>query len=205
MKTKHTAALAAAFAIATTAASQGAIVLSGNFNTGTPTPTLTITQDITFNISVGGFPRILVFDEWTTSDGSQSFVFPTVGQQFAYSLNGAPANNSFSMPDAGLGDNLTSDARAITTKDGRLFFNSFLANVGDTVVVSAGSYTFGSDPQFNPLLSTTDSIFTGETFLTDISGNRLTDNVSLVPESSALALTALASLSLLRRKRRASV
>ena len=87
----------------------------------------------------------------------------------------------------------------ISANDGYLTFGAFPVSGGMPFKILAGTYTFGSNASFNPTL--TGRNFTGDVFLIQTTGVRLSDNVSLVPEPSAALLGALGSLALLRRRR----
>lgn len=186
---------AVSLALAAASTGNAAIVLSGDFNTGSPTPMLTITEDIVFTISTGGSVYALVFDEWAVSDGSTRTLGASPDQFFAYSLNGIGGNTDISS----ITDNYWGGGATLTANDGYLFFAGIAFATDDTFTVKAGSYTFGAFPGFNPALA--GKHFTGEVFLTNGDGDRLSANVSLVPEPSALMLSALGMLAVLRRRR----
>jgi|GEM_PF-4757911 len=71
---------------------EGAILFSGNASTGTPAPTLTITADIVLTATGTGAGQLLVFDEWTTSDGSNTGLGANPdGQSVGYTINASGA------------------------------------------------------------------------------------------------------------------
>ena len=196
MKATHTAALVAAIAMATTSMGRAAIVISGNFNTGSPAPKLTITQDISFNITTTGDLTVIGLDEWTTNDTTQTSVTVLVGQEISYVNNGTPGTIKL----ARLFDNYTNSQGILSENDGILFFDQIQVTAGTTFVLKAGSFEFGSSSNFNTLLSD-GFTFTGNTALATSSIGRLSENGVSVPEPSAALLSLLGAGFLLRRKR----
>jgi hypothetical protein len=191
-----TALTAIALLAATAATGRAAIVLSGDFTNGTTTPTVTITHDIVLEITRSGlFAFYLVLDEWTVSDGILKELEPASPQNFHYKLNGTPGTTLF----RGLTDNAANTFTAISPNDGLLFFNSVSVAEQDVFTILAGVYTLQSKPNFNQALA--GKTFTGDVFLTSNTGVRLSNTVTLVPEPSALLLSALGLLLLLRRIR----
>jgi hypothetical protein len=177
-----------------------AVVLSGNFNTGTPTATLTITNDIVFTITVTGIARGVVFDEWTSSDGHNDLVVNT--QPINVVINNVTTN----ITSYALHDNFASTSGSLTPNDGYLDFTSnFLAvTAGDTYTLKAGSYQFSPTPgAFNSPLN--NRIFTGNAFVfrsqTEAALSGPTSVGPNVPEPSAAILGLLSVLPLLRRRR----
>lgn len=196
-QTSSNKSILAAIALLTTAASpaNAAIILSGNLNTGTPTPTLTITDDIDFDIIGSGFVFALFFSEWTTADSVQTALAPMPVQNFAYELNGSGGTTNV----LGLYDNIAAASSGLTPNDGYMGFGGMSVANGDSLKVLAGTYTFGSNPDFNPLLN--GITFTGNVFLTDISSIRMSNIVAVPEPSSVLLVSALSLSGLLRRKR----
>jgi hypothetical protein len=183
--------LAAIALLATAPLSRAAIVLSGNISGST---TLTITADIVFNIISSGNASFLVFDEWTTSDGTQSGSNASPEQNFAYERNGV----SGTVVLGGLYDNFADSFGGFTANDGFIFFTSIAVVSGDTFRVLAGSYTFDGNSAFNPLLEGRN--FTGDVFLVGSDLLRISNTVT-VPEPASALLAAFALPALLRRKR----
>src|SRR5262245_9813925 len=62
------------------------VVSSGNFKTGSPTPTLGFDADLIFHITATGNFQAIIFDEWVVKDSAQTRVFSA--QSLTYSLNG---------------------------------------------------------------------------------------------------------------------
>ena len=151
-----------------------------------------ITNDITFTINATGSAQYFVLDEWVVFDGSANGtpIFPNL----SYAINGgAPVTQAGQFDD-----NLGFIFGSITANDGVFFINAPVSVVpGNTITAKSGLYALGASPDFNPRGTQT---FKGNMFVADISGNRLSPNVS-VPEPTALGLLGLGALALLRRRR----
>ena len=160
------------------------VVTSGpvSFDTGTPTPTLSFSAPIILTITANGSIGGLVFDDWVTSDGNRTFANASPNSQtVAYTLNGTAGTS----PIYGFIDNLNATAGAITANDGYLELStSFPVTVGQTLIFQVGSYTFGSNAQFNPNLPT---VFNGDVFLAATDGSALSA-LTPVPEPSIWAM-----------------
>ena len=171
--------------------SHSTVLTSGNFQTGTPTPTLIITEDISFEIIADGTASFLVFDEWVVSDGTLHAVsFPTspIVQNIDYTLNGGSQTSAQAFQ---LYDNHASVLGDITDNDGVIVFNSFMFDLttGDNLTISVATYTFTFNPDFNSAIP---SAFQGNVFIADDFGNRLT-NLTQVPEPAGAAIIGLLS------------
>ncbi len=194
--------LAAFLLLATAQIGSSAIVLTGNFSTGTPKPTLTFQEDLTFTVTGTGNVTFLIFDEWTTADSSATSLTPSPSpQNLAYQLN---ANSATSSNIITFADNTAATYLGVTPNDGYLSIAPIAVITGDTFTVKAGVYTFNFSSGFNPLLSGADSIFTGNVFLKSNSGSisNLVNVPASVPEPSALLLSGLGAQTLLRRRRK---
>ena len=100
---------------------RAAIVLSGDFVNGTTTPTLTITEDIVFNITATAWAESLICDEWTTSDGVHDVAFQDPGgQSLAYLINNTPGLKLI----GGAYDNLAVNYGEFTPNDGYLYLKA---------------------------------------------------------------------------------
>lgn len=182
-----------------------AIILRGDFQhgstviNGTSTPTLEITEDITFTVTVGGQLRTLIFRQWTTSDGSANATgLDPLSQNLSYKINGG---STMTIPLNQLVDNAASiAANDQSADDGYLVFQNITVNQGDTVTILADTYTFSPNSGFNPALNGT--TFEDQVFLATVNGGRLSSNTA-VPEPSAAALCLLGLAGFLRRKRQA--
>lgn len=176
---------------------QANIEFSGNFQTGSPTATFTITQDITFDVTTSGAAAFLVFDEWVISDANGDGVDVAPTANLTFSLNGGSPDVRFA---ASIIDNAVSDMIDISANDGWLEFLSFDVTAGDTLTISSTTYTLTSNPGFN---ATIPSVFTGNLFITDTSGNQLA-TLTIVPEPSTyaavLGIAVLGAVWLFKRK-----
>lgn len=175
------------------------ITLSGDFQTGTPTPTMTLVQDLELTVTTAStFAGWLVFEDWTVSDGTQTAVVTNPApQSISFSLDGAPdatTNAVFLIDnDAGVTGN------DVTANDGIFEFTALTVSPGQTLTIRSFALTFFSNPNFNPSLPTT---FTGNVFLADLAGNQLSE-ITQVPEptTGALVLASLAGLALRRQRK----
>ena len=174
---------------------RAAILTSGNFKTGTPTPSFTITTPMTFVIASSGNVAFLVLDEWVTSDGGASTAYALdANQQFSYRLDAGPIQTAAVYF---LYDNSTGTAGGITANDGFLgFLNPFAVTAGQMLTLLPGSASFGSGGAgFNTL----PAVFNGNTFVTDDSGAR----VGSIPEPSTFAaLIGVGLIGVIRSRRR---
>lgn len=199
MSQEKTIALAAALIL--TATTQGAIVLKGDFVNGTQeiggttVPTLTITEDIEFDVLVGGTLRAIVFDEWLVNPNPPVVQVSVVGGSQPLNV----VNNStvatplaFTLGDGGepLGD--------ITVRDGYLVIGDIEVNSGTIFTVRAGSITFLPNSGFNPELN--GRTFSGNAFLAGGPGLAFSAPTP-IPEPSAALLCFLGASLLFRRKR----
>lgn len=171
--------------------SHSAVLMSGDFQTGSPTPTLTFTNDISFEITASGTATFLVFDEWVVSDGTLHAVsFPTSPsvQNIDYTLNGGSLASAQAFQ---LYDNNASVFGDITDSDGVIVFSSLLFDVttGDTLTISAATYTFTFNPDFNSAIP---SVFQGNVFIADDFGNQIS-SLTPVPEPAGAAMIGLLS------------
>ena len=167
------------------------VMINGNVSTGAQ---LVFNSDISFNIQRTGLIASLVFDEWTTDDGTQDSV--AMSPVFAFSINGG----STMTVSALLSDNSSSTLNDISRNDGFVFIGSGIAvTAGDTFTVTAGTYSFTAEPAFYPLLN--DFSFDGSVFLGDGNAVRNSNIVTAVPEPTSLALFGIAMIGLARRRR----
>lgn len=161
---------------------------------------LTITAPITFTISTPGSVRYFILDDWVTADGDQHRSLTTPAPSF--SLNGGAATSLGN--DSTFADNLNAAFGSLTPNDGFIYAGSPFAASSGTVTLNAATYSLGAIPGFNPQATQT---FTGNMFLADDTGFRLSDIVSAgaVPEPSTYALALVGGAALLgavRRSRR---
>lgn len=188
----------ALFALTTFAGSHAAITTSGNFVSGSPTPTLSITQTFSLTVTTTTSLRYLIFDNWVTSDGAQSSALSTnpPTQFLFYTVNGGSEQQ---VAVSSLIDNFAGNANSLTTGDGLLTFNPLSVTSGQVLTFKAQSFTFTSAAGFNPNIPAN---FVGNVFATDLNGNSGTTSVAVPePASALLGLVALPALLILRRKR----
>lgn len=170
--------------------------------TATVPGSLVVTEDVEFTITSPGDVDVIVFDEWVAADAFTDTILPAnIGPAIAYSLNNGP---TVLANQKGLFDNLSASLYDVTANDG--FWGAAIGSVllSDVVILKAATYTLaaGSLPaHFNPAAAQT---FTGEAFLTDPFGNRLSGNTSVggaVPEPGTIGLGLLSGLAFLGRRR----
>lgn len=185
-----------------TGTSQGAVIFQGNWRTGTAhvnTPTLVITSAITFQITATGDVAVIVFDNILSSDDTTN--------------NGAFSTSvaSLSIVNAGSGQNVSIDAMydsngdpigVVDRRDSYLLLGStFSVTNGTSVTINPGTFTFTANASWNPQLQN-GYTFTGNAFLIDTSITSISNLAPVgVPEPSALLLSALGVMGLLRRNR----
>lgn len=200
-----TSLLKTALALLTLTAAPAFSAIVVTLPTATVAGSIVFTQDINFTITAAGLVQALVFDEWVTSDGTQRSIGGAAftPRPLTYSLN---AGSATGVNISVLNDNLAGTATDLTANDGYIFFNSLLPSVGlnDIFTVKAAAYTIaaGSMPSgFNPQ---TQQTFTGNAFLGNPEGARLSANTPVgaaVPEPGSLGLLALGGLAATRRRR----
>ncbi|MEM0967382.1 MAG: PEP-CTERM sorting domain-containing protein [Verrucomicrobiota bacterium] len=210
MKINRLSLLALFVLLGFVSASHGAIRLVGNFQTGMAgAQEVRITEDIDFTITANGLVREFVFVDWVnSSDGGQSGIGGVPGfppQNILYELEGAPGTAAL--------NNITDNAIPrgdLTATDGFISISTFPPSteipvtIGQTLTLKAATYTFGSNVNFNSEIVA--GFFTGDMFLADRNGNRLSDNTFVpIPEpSSALLLGGFAcAFAMLLRRRKA--
>jgi hypothetical protein len=187
----HTLAALSLLALCAAPARAAIIVVAPTTSTN---GSLTVTNDITFPITTGGNAALFALDEWVTSDGTENSS-PFAGLLITLD-GGAPFTRN-----ASLFDNLNSTAGAVTPNDGYIFLGSTLGVVvGDTVTLDPGTYTLGATAGFNPQ---TNQTFTGNMFIADNTGTRLSDVVSAgpVPEPATCTMLLFGGLAILHRRR----
>ena len=169
-----------------------AVITSGDFADGAPTPTLNITAPITFTITTNGTVQRLIFDEWVTDDGTATTLTVATPTALSYQINGGATQFTTVV---GLVDNQHIPSGALSANDGYLSFFPISVTAGQTLTILAATITFNADPAFNQPLSS----LAGDTRLTNGSGTALSAPVS-VPEPSVAFLGALGFLAILRRQ-----
>lgn len=166
---------------------------------------MTITAPISFTLSAGAGSNdafIFVFQNFVpTSDGSQTFSAST--PRVPFTINGSAAVYGTGAISSFV-DNSNVPTGSVGSTDGYLFAAPITngAAAGNIVTLAAGTYSLAAAANFNPL---TTQIFTGNAFITSITGARISDIVSTsIPEPStwALALGGAGLLGLMARRRR---
>lgn len=160
-----------------------AVVFSGDFNAGTGQ--VQFGSDTSFTLTSGlvSFNSLLlVFDEAVNSDSTRDFFDSDSGTPLSLELNGTPYTTSFRIVD-----NFVNNVVDVTAKDTYLFWDSHPADLssGDTLVVKAGTYGVQSGTGFNTQLNAL--TFTGNMFLANPFGSRISSFGVAVPEPSVYA------------------
>ena len=167
-------------------AARASILTAGNFQGGTPTPTLTISAPITLTINFNSPVMELAFVSWVFNDGNNDAVLPSPStQNVSYLLDGVPG----ALRLHGLVDNVVvnSGSSSIRVNDGVLQLDNALnVRVGQTLTLLPQTFTFDANPDFNPHVP---AVFNGDVFLTGW-GGRISDVVSAgaVPEPATWTL-----------------
>jgi len=181
--------------LAVSAAASAAIVTSGDFKTGSPTPTLAISADIEILITITGSAGAMVFDEWVSSDAETTVLMVDPQTEISYKINHGVTQT---VPVHGLVDNYyEATGNVLTDNDGYLFFTGIPVNAGDVLTILGGqSITFAANPTSNDLPAS----FTGNVGILNLADDAISGWVA-VPEPSAALLGAVGVLALLRRRR----
>jgi hypothetical protein len=182
--------LLASLAFSTSASA--AIIVSGDPAGG---GTLQITAPIQFTVtSAANYAIFIVLDDWVETDGSQN------AEELMTTIPALANGSPLTVSESVLYDNFNLNGLAFTSGDGLIViaFEDGVQPAGTVITVPAGVWSFGGNPDFNPQSFQT---FTGNAFLTDTMGNRVSDNVSLVPEMSSALLGVAGLLVLLKRRR----
>lgn len=184
---RNLAAIAAVMSVISVTSS-ASIVLSGSPNVDGGAANLQFTSDLTFTITRTGFVRALVFDNWVpTSDGTPTRIDSS--STIAYQINGGAVENRGVV---GLYDNINVTYFSVTPTDGYLHLDLGIeVYAGQTFAINAGTLNFLGNVGFNTQAIGT---FTGDVWLTDSNGDRLSDIVTAVPEPAEEAACAALGL-----------
>lgn len=198
MKKKHRAALVVT--LFTTAASQGAIIFQGDWLYGTITPTLVITEAITFQINRSGAIAVIVFDNALSNDDeTQTEVFTQEGAPLSIAIDEINQTIGLYNIHVSLGESLGD-------MDPQDTFLNLLARIPvkdeESFTINPNTIIFTPNPHWNPELQN-GYTFTGNVFLADMDFNRLSKfpPPDAIPEPSAALLGLLGAGFFLRRKR----
>jgi hypothetical protein len=174
--------------------SYGAISITGDVNSGTGV--VTISDEITFDITSDGNAQVLVFDEWgDPQDGTQDTLFP-IGATLTFQVNGVDIDLQLTT----VVDNLTGSFNQITPNDAFFSWSTALpVQSGDVVTIKPGSWALPAATDWNPATS---GFFQGNVFLTSSIGIQLSSSVNVVPEPNSALLSCCLGFYLLRSRRR---
>lgn len=183
--------------LALSSLSSGAIIFTGNFQTGTATvdtPTMTITAPLVFTIPSGASVGWLIFDEMMTG-ASAPTVVDTPSQSLSYQLDGS---SLATIDITSFRTRYGATVAGLTPNDGVLRFSDInVTGTNRTLTIPAGqTFTFAS----NANMVQPPASFSGNLFLLDSSGMQIS-NIVAVPEPSTSLLGTLGALGLLRRRR----
>jgi hypothetical protein len=172
--------------------SQAAITISGDFQGGTTTPTVTITEDFTFTVLESGYMAGIRILNWVNSDGSMNQIGDQ-GSTIQFKIDGGVTQ---SIDIVFLADNgLLGPSNP---NDGVLGFSMCDVVEGQSITFLGGqSFTFNANLSFNGELPAT---FTGQVQLMSNEATPLSDPIT-IPEPSSLLLGALGAFGLMRRRR----
>lgn len=174
----------------------GGVIISGDVTTGTGV--LTISQDITFDITADGSVEILVFDEWgAPNDGTADDLNASFPGTISFVLNG----NDSDQPLDFILDNLTATSNQVTPNDAAIGWSPFSVMSGDVLTIKSGSWAIPTFLNWNPA---TTGAFEGDLFLTDNTGVQISSLVSVaaVPEPSSLCIFGLLAIGIASTRKR---
>ncbi len=162
--------------------------------TTTTAGSITIHNDIRFNITTTGIVQGLALDEWVISDGTLTNISVSGSVNFS---NAGAANAPLGI--FGFYDNLASSAtNDLGANDGWMLFSSQKAVVaGTSFIIRSGSYVLpavGSAPFFNPQGARN---FSGPMFLTTGQGVRMSSNGTASAPAATPIITTPTSASVL--------
>lgn len=188
--------LAALAALASCLPLRGAILFLGDFQTGPPQPTVSITTKIDINMLTSDSVRTLIFDNWVISDGSDSSVYNAINAQsqtLSYQINNGPTENAIVQF---FRDNINFNTGDLNPGDGYFYFqNAIPVLAGDVLSFKPGTLKFTYDPGF----MTPPTNFSGPFFATNSLGYTITNSTFSIPEPGYGIFALLLPCLLLRR------
>ncbi|MCC5805913.1 MAG: PEP-CTERM sorting domain-containing protein [Opitutales bacterium] len=137
----------------------------------------------------------IVFQDWVTSDDMQRSA--QLDPQLAISINGGPDTSLSAV----LYDNYATNTSDIGPNDGFIYIFPYSVgsvSSGGTVTLLAGNYTIAATSGFNPGVTQS---FSGNMFITDTYGVRISDIVAIPEPSAYAAVFGATGLALLLRRR----
>ncbi len=156
---------------------------------------LAVTEDVVFTATAagGGITRIVLVGLNPVQDtgSTPSNIAPNLN----YVFDGTPGS-----VDSTFSDNSVSIFSDLRPGDSQIVLSNgiLITSIGQEFTLSSGNYTLEATADFNPLTTGT---FTGEAFLANTAGIRLSNNVS-VPEPGSASLIVLgAGLAFARRRK----
>jgi len=177
---KTTVAISILAALLLGATAQADMITVGGDQTA-GTGTLTINQDITFEVTVAGSAMLFIFDEIVTDDGAGDIV-DFSGLQ--WSIDGGAR-----MDLTRWYDNFSGIFGDVTENDGFIIGERTAVSIGNTITLHAGTGTMTTTkPNFNPWSSGDYDIF-----VTDSGGNPLT-TLGAVPEPATAGLLGISAI-----------
>jgi hypothetical protein len=172
-----------------------AIVIEGNASSSSEQFTVTITEDLVFTATTAfsNTKFYLVLDGLTP--GSFSGVGIHSLNSVSYYVNGTPGTAEVvTIHPKG-----NANFGGLTPDDGLLVFKGTPFSEGDTITIPSLTLTYNGTLNYtNAFIGT----FSGNVFLADVSGEVLTNSLTIVPEPSAALLAGVGAMSLLRRRRK---
>jgi len=186
--------LSLALLAGSTAASHATVIVAGNVTTPGAPCTLTLTQDMTYQLTAPNFKLgytdiSLVMQGWaaTASTATTSLL---LNQPLNVSVDGFAGQYQGYLTEGWIyayGD--------ISTRDAYLDIVLPLYPAGTTITFNAGTYTFAGSSSYSPNLA---GIFDGTSFLSDSHATRISN---VIPEPATGMLGLLGAVGLFRRRR----
>ncbi len=159
--------------------SYGDIILTGDITEDTGE--LSFTTDYNLRITTNSQAAALIFDGWGNPPDSAEDGVNGTGA-IRVEINGIDTG----IDRMQLHDNFAASGNDITADDSFWFFAPKPAvSIGDVVTIRSGSTPLTFTPYWNPVVSGT---FTGNLFLIDVEGRRISEFVSAVPAPTTVSI-----------------